>query len=312
MGKYIIKRILWLIPVVLGVTILIFTLMYVVPGDPAELILGTGASRQEIEDLRESMGLNDPYIVRLGRYMRDVFLRFDFGTSYYTAKSVSAELLNRMPATLTLGIVSMLLALIIGIPLGILAAVNQNGMGDHICMLIALLGVSMPAFWVGLLLVLLFSVQLGWLPPYGITSWTGFIMPCVATAFGGIAGLARQSRSSMLEVIRADYNTTARAKGLSESEVILKHTLPNAMLPIITIAGSQLSHVLGGSVVIENVFSIPGIGSYMVSAINNRDYPVIQGSVIVLAIFFTLVMLLVDLAYAFVDPRIKAKFSGKG
>ena len=312
MGKFIIKRLLMLIPVVLGVTVLIFTLMYVVPGDPAELILGSGASRQEIEELRESMGLNDPYIVQLGRYMYNVFIKFDFGSSYYTGKSVTAELLARMPRTLILGFSSMILTLAIGIPLGIIAAVKQNSFGDHISMVIALAGVSMPAFWIGLLLVVLFSVRLGWLPPYGVDSWSGYILPCVASAFGGIAGLARQSRSSMLEVIRADYNTTARAKGLTEREVIFKQALPNALLPIITIAGSQLSHIFGGSVVIETVFSVPGVGMYMVSAINQRDYPVIEGSVIILAIIFTLVMLLVDLSYAFVDPRIKAKFAGKG
>lgn len=311
MGRYILKRLLAMIPVVLGVTILIFTLMFVVPGDPAELILGAGASREDIETLRDSMGLNDPYIVQLGRYMKNVFLKFDFGNSYYTGKSVSAELLMRMPRTILLGFSSMILTLAVGIPLGIIAAVKQNSIGDHISMVIALLGVSMPAFWIGLLLVILFSVKLGLLPPFGVENWTGYILPCIASAFGGIAGLARQSRSSMLEVIRADYNTTARAKGLTEREVIFKQALPNAMLPIITIAGSQLSHIFGGSVVIETVFSIPGVGTYMVSAINQRDYPIIEGSVIILAVIFTLVMLLVDLAYAFVDPRIRAKFAGK-
>ena len=311
MGRFILKRLILLIPVVLGVTILIFTLMYVVPGDPAELILGSGASRQDVETLRETMGLNDPYLVQLGRYMYNVFLKFDFGNSYYTGKSVSAELLARMPRTIILGFSSMVLMLAIGIPLGIIAAVKQNSFGDHISMVVALLGVSMPAFWIGLLLVVLFSVKLGWLPPYGLENWTGYILPCVTLAFGGIAGLARQSRSSMLEVIRADYNTTARAKGLTEGEVIFKQALPNAMLPIITMAGSQLSHIFGGSVVIETVFSVPGVGMYMVSAINQRDYPIIEGSVIILAVIFTLVMLLVDLAYAFVDPRIRAKFAGK-
>lgn len=311
MGRYILKRLLAMIPVVLGVTVLIFTLMFVVPGDPAELILGAGASRDDIETLRDSMGLNDPYIVQLGRYMKNVFLKFDFGNSYYTGKSVSAELLIRMPKTILLGFSSMILTLAVGIPLGIIAAVKQNSIGDHISMVIALLGVSMPAFWIGLLLVILFSVKLGWLPPFGVENWTGYILPCIASAFGGIAGLARQSRSSMLEVIRADYNTTARAKGVTEREVIFKQALPNAMLPIITIAGSQLSHIFGGSVVIETVFSIPGVGTYMVSAINQRDYPIIEGSVIILAVIFTLVMLLVDLSYAFVDPRIRAKFAGK-
>lgn len=311
MGKFILKRLIMLIPVVLGVTIVIFTLMFVVPGDAAELILGTGASRQEIEEKREELGLNDPYIVQLGRYMYNVFIKFDFGKSYYTDKSVTAEMMKRMPNTLILGFTSMVLSLAIGVPLGIIAAVKQNSFGDHVSMVIALIGVSMPSFWLGLLLVALFAVKLHWVEPYGIENWTGFIIPCVASAFSGIAGLARQSRSSMLEVIRADYNATARAKGLSEREIIVKQALPNALLPIITIAGSQFSHIFGGSVVIETVFSIPGVGMYMVSAINQRDYPVIEGCVIILSIIFTLVMLLVDITYALVDPRIKAKFAGK-
>lgn len=310
MGRYIIKRLLWMIPVVLGVTILIFSIMYIVPGDPATIIAGDVATESELNQIRDNLGLNDPYIVQLGRYMYNVFCRLDFGTSYSTGKSVTAELMVRLPRTLVVGFAAMVLSLAIGIPLGVVAAVHRNGWGDRISMIIALLGISLPQFWIALMMVILFSVKLQWLPAQGIDSMLCYIMPSVALCFGGLAGQARQARSSMLEVIRADYVVTARAKGLTEREVIVKHALPNALLPIITLAGSQLAHIFGGAVAIETVFSIPGIGSYLVAAINKRDYPVIEGSVILLAIVFSLVMLLVDLTYGFIDPRIKAQFAG--
>lgn len=310
MGRYILKRLLWMIPVVLGVTILIFSLMYIVPGDPALIVGGEGLTEAEYNEVREDLGLNDPFIVQLGRYMYNLFIKFDFGESYTTGKSITAELMMRLPYTLIVGFSGMILSLAIGIPLGVIAAVYRNGWGDRISMIIALLGVSLPQFWTALLLVILFAVKLGWLPAQGIDTWTCYIMPAVALSFGGIAGQARQSRSSMLEVIRADYVTTARSKGLTEREVIVNHALPNALMPIITLAGSQLAHIFGGQVALETIFSIPGIGSYLVNAINKRDYPVIQGSVILLAIVFSLVMLLVDLVYGFVDPRIKAQFAG--
>lgn len=312
MGRYILKRLLWMIPVVLGVTILIFSLMYIVPGDPALIVGGDGLTEAEYNEVREDLGLNDPFIVQLGRYMYNLFIKLDFGESYTTGKSITDELLMRLPYTLIVGASGMILSLAIGIPLGVIAAVYRNGWGDRISMIIALLGVSLPQFWTALLLVILFAVKLGWLPAQGIDTWTCYIMPAVALSFGGIAGQARQSRSSMLEVIRADYVTTARSKGLTEREVIVNHALPNALMPIITLAGSQLAHIFGGQVALETIFSIPGIGSYLVNAINKRDYPVIQGSVILLAIVFSLVMLLVDLVYGFVDPRIKAQFAGGG
>lgn len=312
MGRYILKRLLWMIPVVLGVTILIFSLMYIVPGDPALIVGGEGLTEAEYNEIRDDMGLNDPFIVQLGRYMYNLFIRFDFGESYTTGKSITDELMMRLPYTLIVGFSGMILSLAIGIPLGVVAAVYRNGWGDRISMIIALLGVSLPQFWTALLLVILFAVKLGWLPAQGIDTWTCYIMPAVALSFGGIAGQARQSRSSMLEVIRADYVTTARSKGLTEREVIVNHALPNALMPIITLAGSQLAHIFGGQVALETIFSIPGIGSYLVNAINKRDYPVIQGSVILLAIVFSMVMLLVDLVYGFVDPRIKAQFAGGG
>lgn len=311
MTKFLLKRLLWLIPVLLGVAIVIFSIMYFVPGDPATIILGTEASQAELEAKREQLGLNEPYIVQLATYLNKVFLHFDFGTSYKTGQSIVTEIMTRLPRTVLIGFASMILTFIIGIPLGITAAVHQNGWGDRLCMVLALAGVSIPSFWLALMMVVLFSLRLGWLPPSGIDTWTCYIMPIVAGAVGGIAGLARQSRSSMLEVIRSDYITTARAKGVAERDVIYKHALPNAMLPIITVAGMHLAHIFGGSVVVENVFSIPGIGSYMILAINNRDYPVVEASVLFLAFIFCVVVVLIDIAYGLVDPRIKAQYVGK-
>lgn len=308
MGKYILKRLLWMIPVVLGVMIIIFTLMYVVPGDPAEIIAGSTATDEMVSNIREALGLNDPYIVQLGRYIKNVILHFDFGQSYMTKKAVSEELLVRLPRTILVGCLSLALSVAIGVPLGVISAVNRNGIGDRISMIVALIGVSMPQFWLALLLVLLFSVKLGWLPATGISSAGCYIMPCIALALSGVGGIARQARSSMLEVIRADYVTTARAKGMKERDVMAKEALPNALLPIITLAGNTLAHVFGGAVAIETVFAIPGVGYYLVNAINKRDYPVIRGSVIVLAIAFSLVMLIVDLLYAAVDPQIRSLY----
>lgn len=209
MKKYILKRLLWMIPVILGVTIAIFTIMYFVPGDPAVIILGAEATEAELQSKREALGLNRPFLIQLGSYMKNVFLHFDFGTSYITNNSITKELLARLPRTALVGFVSMLLMLIVGIPLGITAAVHQNGIGDRLCMIIALAGVSVPSFWLGLLLVITFALNLGILPASGIGGFQYYILPCVASAFGGIAGLARQSRSSMLEVIRSDYVVTA-------------------------------------------------------------------------------------------------------
>jgi ABC-type dipeptide/oligopeptide/nickel transport system permease component len=311
MGRYVLRRLLQMIPVVLGVTILIFTIMYFIPGDPVRLMLGAEPTPAQIAAKRQELGLNDPYLVRLGRYVEGIVLHFDFGESWVYHTPVTKELLTRFPRTLTIALICMLLQVFVGTPLGIIAAVNRNGLGDRLSMFIALFGVSMPNFWIALMLVLLFSVKLGWLPPYGIGGIQYYILPCIANAFPGIATQARQTRSSMLEVIRSDYITTARAKGMSEFQILLKHALPNALLPVITVIGNGMGMMLAGTVVIEMIFAIPGVGWYLVGAINTRDINVVQSSVIFLAIAFALIMLLVDLAYAFIDPRVKAQFSSQ-
>jgi peptide/nickel transport system permease protein len=300
-----------MIPVILGVSILIFTIMYFVPGDPARFILGVEATVAEVAAKRTDMGLNDPYLVQMGRFLYETFIRFDLGTSYVLNTPVLKELLTRLPYTLTIGLLCMLLQIAVGIPLGVTAAVHHNGFADRLCMFIALLGVSVPSFWLGLMLVLLFSLKLGILPAYGVGGIQHFIMPVICNSFAGIATQARQTRSSMLDVIHSDYITTARANGMSERDIIYQHALPNALIPVITIIGNGMANILGGTVVIETVFSIPGMGLYMTNAIGNRDYPVVRGSVVLLAIIFSLIVLLVDLVYAFVDPRIKAQFEGQ-
>ena len=311
MGKYIAKRILWLIPVIVGVTFLIFTIMFFIPGDPVAIMLGSSATQAEIEQAREMLGLNGSYLHRFWNYASGVFLRFDLGTSFQYGTSVTADMLTRFPRTFTLAVASMLISICVGVPLGVIAATHQNTVSDRASMIIAMFGVSMPSFWLAILLVLLFSMKLGLLPSYGIGGLKFYILPAIANSFGGIAGFARQTRSSVLECIRADYVTTARAKGVSEKKVLMGHILPNSMIPIITYAGTQFSGLLGGAIVIENVFTIPGIGTYMVQAINYRDYGAVQGSVIFSAITFCVVMLIVDVIYAYVDPRIKAQYENK-
>ena len=315
MLRYVLKRVLWFIPTVFCIAIFIFTLMHLVPGDPAQIILGSGAAPEDYEAVRESLGLNDPFLVQLGTYLSNLFFHGEFGISYITQGAIITEIVTRLPRTMSLALVAITIATVFGCALGIIASVNQNKWQDRVSMFCALIGVSIPSFWLALLLVLLFSVKLGWLPSSGIGSPAHYVLPAISVSVFTMSSLARQTRSSMLEVIRSDYITTARSKGLSQREIIFKHILPNAMIPIITILGSQLGTMMGGSLVIESVYGIPGMGTYMVSGINNRDYPVVQSCVVLLGIIFCFCMLLVDLVYAYVDPRIKAQYensSGKG
>jgi len=313
MARYIAKRLILIIPVILGVSILIFTILYFAPQDPTLTILGPNATAEQYAALREKLGLNKSYSQRLFTYLRDVFLRFDFGTSYVSGSSVSKEILTRFPRSILIAFVSMVITLAAGVPLGIMAATHRNKAGDTFTMLFSLLGVSMPGFWVGQMFQVLFAVYLSLLPFGGFTPADPkyYVLPCVAASIGGIAGIARQTRSSMLEVIRSDYISTARAKGQTERKVIYKHALRNALIPIITSAGMSFGITLGGALVIETVFAFPGLGMYIVSGINGGDYPVVQGGIIFISIAFSLVMLLVDLIYAFVDPRIKAQYQNQ-
>ncbi len=313
MLKYIIKRILLLIPVLLGVSLVIFTIMHFVPGDPAKVLLGSeNVTEAMLEAKRAELGLNDPFIVQFGRFLKQTFIDFDFGQSYVTRTSVAAEIALRFPKTLLLAALCMVLQIIIGIPLGIIAATHQNGIADRVCIILTILGISLPQFWVALMLVALFSLKLGLLPAFGWGGIKYLILPVAALALNGISTIARLTRTSMLEVIRSDYVVTARAKGLKESRIIFVHALPNSIIPVIQSLGTSFGGCLGGAVVIENIFSIAGMGGYLTVGINNLDYPVIRSTVIVLALAFAIVMILVDLVFAFIDPRIKAQYSGQG
>lgn len=308
MVKYVLKRIAMLIPVVIGVTFIVFTLLYITPGDPARIILGESAPEASVQELRTEMGLDKPFIVRYGNYLKDLFIKHDIGNSYVTKRPVFQELMSVVPSTLKLAVSSLAIAILIGIPIGIISAVKQYSIFDNVTMIFALIGISMPVFWLGLLLILFFSVKLRLLPASGYSSLKYMILPAVSLAAQSIAVLARMTRSSMLEVIRSDYIRTVRAKGQKEIVVVIGHALRNALIPIITSVGLQFGGLLGGAVLTETIFSIPGIGRLMVDSIKMRDYPIVQGGVLFIAIGFCIVNLVVDLLYAYVDPRIKSQY----
>ena len=304
MGKYILKRILMLVPVVFGITLFIYFIMSLAPGDPAALILGADATKEEILAKRQELGLNNPIIVRYLHYMAGV-LRGDFGTSWYNNYNVMSEFLSRIPNTLTLGLLSNLFVICFAIPLGIIASVKQNSPIDYATLVIAMLLSSMPFFWIGLMAQIFFCLTLGWLPATGADSLRHFILPALTLGCGSFAGLVRLTRSSMLEVNKLDYVRTARAKGCAESRVIIKHVLRNGLLPVVTNIGSHIATIAGGAIVTETVFAIPGVASLMINAVKIRDVPVVMGVIIVISIFVGVINLLVDLTYAVIDPRVK-------
>lgn len=307
MHKYVLKRILLLIPVLLGVSLLVFAIMSLTPGDPAQLILGENAPKEAVLKLREEMGLNDPFFMQYLRFVKNAVLG-DFGRSYTTGREVFGEIFARFPNTLVLAVIGIIISICIGIPIGIISATRQYSFLDSFSMVIALLGVSMPVFWLGLMLILTFSVKLGWLPSGGFDGFKSIILPAVTLGVGSAAIITRMTRSSMLEVIRQDYIRTARAKGVAEKVVINKHALKNALIPIITVVGLQFGHLLGGAVLTESVYSWPGVGRLMVDAIRQKDTPTVLAAVVFLAAAFSVVNLLVDILYAYVDPRIKSQY----
>ncbi len=305
MLRYIIRRVLFLIPVLLGVAFCVFTLLYLTPGDPARMVLGDMATDEAIKEFRDKEGLNDPYLVQFGNYVWKA-INGDIGRSYSSRRPVMKELLTAFPYTLKLSAFAMIIAILIGIPCGIISAIKQYSWFDTITMIFAMVGLSMPVFWLGLLLILLFSVHLRWLPSSGFSTFKAMILPSVALAAQSISMVTRMTRSSMLEVVRADYIRTARAKGQKESVVIWVHALRNALIPVVTLCGLQFGSLLSGAILTETVFAVPGVGQLMIRAIMARDYPMVQGGVLFVAIAFSIVNLLVDLLYAYIDPRIKA------
>lgn len=307
MYKYIIRRILFLIPVLLGVSFIVFSLLYITPGDPARIVLGDQATEEAVQEFRNKEGLNDPFLVQYGRYVLNA-MKGDIGRSYMTRRPVSDEILSAFPYTIKLAALSMVIAILLGIPFGIISAIKQYSLFDSVTMIGAMIGLSMPVFWLGILLILFFSVYLRWLPSSGFNTFAAMVLPAITLAAQSVAIVTRMTRSSMLEVVRQDYIRTARAKGQKESVVIWRHALGNALIPVVTVVGLQFGHLLGGAVLTESIFSIPGVGRLMVEAIKMRDYPLVQGGVLYIAIAFSIVNLLVDLIYAWIDPRIKAQY----
>lgn len=332
MLKYITRRLLMLIPVLIGVSILAFSLIHLVPGDPARSILGEKATADQLEALRAELGLNDPFIVQYGRFVGKL-AQGNLGESIQSKESVATELFQKLPATMELAIFAMIIAIIVGVLAGVIAAVKQYSWFDNVSMTVALFGVSLPIFWLGLMMIWVFSVTFNILPPSGRLStgvdlhtitnfylidsiltgnWTAFfdalkhlLMPGLALATIPMAIIARMTRSSMLEVMRQDYIRTANAKGLKNTIIIFQHALKNASLPVLTVVGLQFGLLLGGAVLTESIFSWPGVGRYVYLAVLGRDYPVVQSTILVIAIIFVLVNLITDILYKYLDPRIK-------
>lgn len=308
MLKYILRRIIFLIPVLVGVAFCVFLLLYLTPGDPAKMVLGDQATEAAIQEFREREGLNDPFWIRFGTYLYKIVAKGDLGKSYASKSPVMKELLAAFPATLKLAGFAILIATVIGIPCGIISAIKQYSIFDTLTMIFAMIGLSMPVFWLGLLLILFFSVHLQWLPSSGFSTFKAMILPSVALSAQSISMITRMTRSSMLEVIRADYIRTVRAKGQTERVVIWGHALRNALLPVVTLCGLQFGHLMSGALLTESIFAVPGLGRLMVTSIMARDYPMVQGSVLFVASAISVVNLLVDILYAYVDPRIKAQY----
>ena len=304
MHKYILRRLLLLIPVMIGVSFIVFTMMYFTPGDPARIMLGESAPEAEVQRLRDDLGLNDPFFVQYGRYVKNAVVNQDLGRSYVTKRPVFDEIAARFPNTLKLAALGVLVAVIIGIPVGIISATKQYSLFDNVSMVFALIGVSMPNFWQGLLLIILFSINLAWLPSSGFDTWKHMILPAVTLGTSSAAIITRMTRSSMLEVVRQDYIRTARAKGVSERIVIYRHALKNALIPVVTVIGLEFGAFLGGAVLTETIFAINGIGRLTIDAIRQRDFPIVQGTVLVISLLFVFVNLLVDISYKFLNKRI--------
>lgn len=310
MSKYILKRLLLMVPILLGISLIVLILIDITPGDPARIVAGATATQEQYEQVRKDLQLDLPFIVRFANFVKGV-VQGDFGTSFITKTDVWNDMSIRFPYTLFLVFMSTLLSVIIGIPLGMMAAVKQNTWKDYLAILFALLCSAMPAFWLALMLVQWLAVDLRWFPVSGLGTWKGWVLPVISLALGYAASTARLMRSTTLEVIRQDYVVTARAKGLSERVVLFRHVLKNSLIPVIISVGTMFGMSLGGSLITETIFSIPGLGQYTLVGLTNRDYPVIQGSVLFLSVLFSIVILLIDVIFAFVDPRIRSQYISK-
>ena len=297
MWKFIVKRVLLMIPIILGVTLVVFTIMYFTPGSPGELMAGTNPDPEVIEQINHDLGFDQPFHIRYFNFLKGIVTKLDFGTSYISQRPVLGEIMSRFPRTLTLAFFSMITTAIVGIAIGILSAVKQYSFIDYASTVVSMFFSSMPSFWIGMMLLLWIAMNFTWFPINGVSTWKGYILPCAAL-----------TRSAMLETIRSDYIRTARAKGALEKRVIWKHALKNALLPVVTNIGNNFRALLGGSVITETVFVIPGLGSYVISAIRSKDVPVVMGCTLFMSATFLIVILLTDILYAYIDPRVKAKY----
>ena len=303
MARFLLVRTLLLVPTLFGVLVVTFLLLYVAPGDPVQAMVGERADSATMARLRAELHLNDPLPVQFGRYVVQV-AKGDLGRSYITNRPIIKDLMQRFPATLTLAGAAMLFAIVLGISIGVFGAWKAGGLGDRLFALVAYAGVSFPVYWVGLLLILVFAVGLHWLPASGYGGLAFLVLPAVTLGMRSVAFLARMTRAAMQEVLRSDFVRTARAKGLSEIPVVLSHGLRNALLPVVTVIGLDFGSYLTGSILTETIFSWPGVGRYVLTAIEKRDLPAIQGSILFLSFVFVLVNLITDLVYAKVDPRV--------
>jgi peptide/nickel transport system permease protein len=305
MAAYIVGRFAQAIPVLIIVSFLVFSILYLLPGDPVELMLAeVGADKETMDRLRNQLGLNDPFHVQYGRFLFNA-VRGDFGRTVRGNRPVLETIASQLPATIQLTVASMAFAAIMGMSLGVIAAIWQNTWVDNVVMAFAMIGVSMPIFWQGLLLIFLFSLRLGWLPATGQGGWERLILPAFTLGTGAAGTIARLTRSSILEVLRQEFMTTARAKGLAEHVVIYRHGLRNALIPVVTVVGLQFGSLLGGAVITETVFARQGVGHLLVQAINFKDFPLVQGGVFLAAIAYLSMNLIVDVSYAVLDPRIR-------
>lgn len=304
MLKYFLKRLMGIIPILFLVSIFIFLFVHLIPGDPARIVAGQDATLEDVEMVREELGLDKPMHIQYLSFVSGIF-QGDLGTSLKTNRPVFDEIAMRFMPTFWLTVWSMFWAVLAGLLIGVISATNRNKWQDYIGMFGAISGISMPSFWLGLLLIQLFAVQLGWLPTGGLESWKSYILPSITLGAGVAAVVARFSRSSLMDILKDDYIRTGRAKGLSESKVVWGHGLKNAMIPVVTMTGLQFGFLLGGSVVIETVFSWPGLGRLLIDSVAYRDYPVIQAEMLIFALEFVLINLIVDLIYGFLNPQIR-------
>jgi peptide/nickel transport system permease protein len=309
MIKYIVRRVLLIVPVLLGVSVIVFGIMHLTPGDPAILMLGEAAPERELAALRARLGLDEPIYVQYGIWLGRI-VQLDFGRSIRSGRPVTAEIQARLPATIELAVLATLLAIVIGVPLGVLSATRPNSVLDHTATIAAFGGLAMPVFWQGLMMILIFSVWLGWFPSSGrLGGWAYYVLPTLTLGTSAIAAITRMTRSTMLETLSQDYIRTAKSKGLVDRRIVYSHALRNALIPVVTVIGLQFGGLLSGAVLTETIFSWPGIGRLAVDAIRAKDFPVVQGVVMVFAVIYALVNLFVDVIYAYLDPRLKTRYS---